>query len=236
MRICQKTYLPVVAAVLCLLGQPVAPGADSSFVTLFNGHSLSGWSAIPIESASDWSITKGVIRGMGSVKRQSYLVYEDNLLEDFELTFSYRLPAKGNTGVSIRMRVDTTGKRAFESYHADVGHSGIGPHILGAWDFHFANRKEHSCKRGTSLLIRPDGSVKTTLISDGLKQEDIRIHQWNDVHVIARGNHLQFYINGSLSSELRDQHPAYFRKGSIALQIHDLGMVVEFKDILLKKL
>ncbi len=37
------------------------------------------------------------------------------------------------------------------------GHGGIGPHILGAWDFHFASRKEPPCRRGTRLIIDQHG-------------------------------------------------------------------------------
>jgi hypothetical protein len=209
---------------------------NDTFEPIFDGKSLSGWHAFPEESSSDWSVTNQIIQGEGSKKRQSYLVYKDKDLADFELKFSYRIPNEGNTGVSIRMRPDTTGKRAFESYHADLGHVGIGPHILGAWDFHFATRKEHPCKRGTRLLIKADGSTETTSIPNGLTLEDIIAHQWNHVHVIAQGNHLQFFINGTLSSELRDEFQSYFKSGMIALQIHDPGMVVEFKDIQLKRL
>ncbi|GIV26187.1 MAG: hypothetical protein KatS3mg027_0001 [Bacteroidia bacterium] len=71
----------------------------------------------------------------------------------FELTFDYRLPGPGNTGVEIRAHPDPTGRRPLIGYHADLGHVGIGPHILGAWDFHFDGRREPPCPRGTRLVI-----------------------------------------------------------------------------------
>ncbi len=221
---------------LCLTSFALAVRADKGFEPIFNGKSLGGWHAVPPESSVDWSVVDGTIQGKGSAKRQSYLVYNDENLKDFELKFSYRIPNQGNTGVSIRMRPDTTGKRTFESYHADIGHVGIGPHILGAWDFHFATRKEYPCKRGTSLSIEPDGSTTTKAIKDGLTLENIHPHQWNDVHVIAQGNYFRFFINGRLSSEFTDKFPNYFAEGAIALQIHDPGMTVEFRDVRLKRL
>lgn len=98
---------------------------------------------MPKESASDWSVQDGVIVGRGSAHRQSFLVWKDAEIASFELELSYRLPGKGNTGVEIRSQPDHSGKRAFEAYHADIGHVGIGADIVGAWDFHFATRKEY---------------------------------------------------------------------------------------------
>jgi len=66
---------------------------------------------------------------------------------------------------------------------------------------------------------------------------DIRPHQWNHVRIVARGNHFQFFINGKLASEFTDNAKSgQLDHGAIGLQIHDKGMQVEFKDILLKQL
>ena len=54
--------------------------------------------------------------------------------------------------------------------------------------------------------------------------------------IIARGNHFQLIINGKLSSEFTEHLPENKRlkKGMIQLQLHDPGMVVEFRDIRLR--
>jgi hypothetical protein len=203
-----------------------ATDADG-FASIFDGKTLSGWRAVPRESASDWTVRDGAIVGHGSADRLSYLVWKDEHLTDFELKLRYRLPGNGNSGVEIRSRVDVTRKRPFEGYHADLGHVGIGPHILGAWDFHFARRKEYPCPRGTRLIIDEDGKPHSS---------SIRPHQWNDVHIIARGNHFQFFINGKPASEFTDNAKrGRLDHGAIGLQIHDKGMKVEFKDIRLKR-
>ena len=44
-----------------------------------------------------------------------------------------------------------------------------------------------------------------------------------------------FSINGKRASGFTDNKPERLQSGMIGLQIHDAGMVVEFKDILLKK-
>jgi hypothetical protein len=223
------------ASAASALGAPAS--ADRDFVDLFDGKTLAGWHAVPEESASDWSVQDGVIIGRGSVQRQSYLVWKDAEIASFELELSYRLPGKGNTGVEIRSQPDRTGKRAFEAYHADLGHVGIGGQILGAWDFHFATRKEYDCPRGTRLLINEDGTAHSSPINDALSEADVHRDQWNRVRIVARRNHFQYFINNKLSSEFTDNaKKGRLDRGAIGLQIHDKGMQVEFKDVRLKRL
>jgi len=210
---------------------------NEGFVSLFDGKTLDGWHTVPKESASDWTVRDGVIAGHGTINRPSYLVWKEEHLTDFELELRYRLPGKGNTGIDIRRQPALTGRRSYQSYHADLGHVGIGAHILGAWDFHFTKRKEHPCNRGTRLVIDEDGKAHAVPLPGAITLADIRPHQWNDVRVIARGNHFQFFINGKPASEFTDNAKhGQLKQGTIALQIHDKGMRVEFKDIRLKRL
>ena len=51
------------------------------------------------------------------------------------------------------------------------------------------------------------------------------------MRVLAKGRHLRFYINGRLCSEFTDNHPEPLESGFIGLQIHDAGMIVEFRKI-----
>ena len=121
----------------------------------------------------------GAIQGEGQEDRLANLIYSgDEELIDFELRFSYRMLTKGNSGVELRSRVDQTGKRPLEGYHADLGHVGIGPQVLGAWDFHFATRKEFPCERGTQLVIDENGGVHYNKIENHVKIEDIKKHDW----------------------------------------------------------
>lgn len=212
-------------------------GKSSGFVSIFDEKTLDGWHAVPTDSASDWSVRDGVIVGLGSANRLSYLVWKDKGLADFELQLRYRLPAEGNTGIEIRSRVDVSGKRPFVGYHADLGHVGIGANVLGAWDFHFAGRTEYACHRGTRLVIDADGKTHHSKLPGALTAADVRKHQWNDVHVIAHGNYCGFQINEKVASEFVDNLEAErLKQGVIGLQIHDKGMLVEFKDIRLKRL
>ncbi len=215
----------------------VKPSGGDGFVSIFDGKTLDGWHAAPKESTPDWTVRDGAIVGQGSIDRQAYLVWKDDRLTDFELELRYRLPGKGNTGIDVRSRPDKSGKRTFESYHADIGHVGIGPNVLGAWDFHFGKRKEHPCPRGTRLVIDEDEKGHSSAIAGAFTPADVRQGEWNDVRIIARGNHFQFFINGKPAAEFTDNAKhGQLDHGSIGLQIHDKGMRVDFKDIRLKRL
>ena len=79
-------------------------------------------------------------------------------------------------------------------------------------------------------------AAATSEIPDAVTLSDIHQRDWNEVHVVARGNNFTFSINGKPAAEFTDNTPDWLRRGAIGLQIHDAGMSVEFKDIELKRL
>jgi hypothetical protein len=211
--------------------------ADDAFISMFDGKTLTGWEVSPPTAEQAWTVKDGLIVGEGDQGR-SYLVYENHEIADLEMKLRYRFPGKGNSGISIRARKDETGKRDFQSYHADFGQVGIGAKVLGAWDFHTPGRTEHRCFRGDRLVIDENDKPIITAIEDALTANDVRKGDWNDVHIIARDNKFTFYLNGKLASEFTEHLPdeKRLKKGMIQLQLHDPGMIVEFKDLQLKVL
>ena len=98
---------------------------EKGFVRIFDGKTLNGWEPTK-GSENAWHAQDGILVGTGD-KGRGYLTYIGNQsISDLEMTFSYRFPGEGNSGVSIRAAVDETRKRDFKSYHADLGHKGIG--------------------------------------------------------------------------------------------------------------
>ena len=69
-------------------------------------------------------------------------------------------------------------------------------------------------------------------------QKKVLKNDWNQVHIIARGNLLQHFINGVLMSEVRDEDPEKRRmSGLLGVQVH-VGppMKIEFRQIRVKRL
>ena len=239
----RNRILTVVCLMLCVL-----PGAvlaeeqkkdeESGFRYIFDGKSLEGWEEMPQAKQKAWSVQDGILIGDGD-KGRGYLVYsKDKNIADFELKFLYRFPGNGNSGVNIRARIDKTGRRKFEGYHADIGHVGIGGKVLGAWDFHTPGRREHRCFRGDSLVIDKDDKPTISPLKNAVTAGDINKRDWNELHVIAKGNSFQFFLNGKPSAKFVEHLPEAKRllSGMIQLQLHDPGMIVHFKDIRLKVL
>ncbi len=218
--------------------KPPQANGEEGFVSIFDGRTLNGWRPSTKEGRGAWKAQNGVLIGNGDGGR-GYLIYSKNeQLADFDFRFEYRFPGKGNSGVSVRALPDPTKRRDFQSYHADLGHVGIGKQILGAWDFHTPGRTEHQCFRGDRLVISENDKPTLTAIANGVKDSDIRKGNWNRARVVVHGNHFQFFINGKLSSEFIENLPKERRlkAGMLQLQVHDPNMKVHFRHMRLKVL
>ena len=65
-----------------------------------------------------------------------------------------------------------------------------------------------------------------------------KLGEWNELRIVAKGNHLQHFLNGKLSADVTDADAAHAAKsGVIGLQLH-VGppMTIQFKNIQLKTL
>jgi len=237
-----KTILRRISVTLAILVAGSVSAADPGFESLFNGKDLSGWAGNP----ALWSVREGVITGVTQAEpkltHNTFLVYTNGNFADFELRLSYRIVA-GNSGIQYRSKVLRQG---------DFGS------IVGGYQADFEAGRTYSgilyeeqgrgilAQRGQKTVIRPDptdpNKPKIEVVgavgkSDEI-QSKIKSEQWNDYVIIAKGNHLQHFINGLQTVDVVDEHAGKAAStGVIALQIH-VGppMTVQFKDIQIKPL
>lgn len=88
---------------------------------------------------------------------------------------------------------------------------------------------------GVSGAVLPERSL-SSLASDEI-QANIKQADWNEYKVVAKGNHLQHFINGKQTIDVTDETAEGAKKGVLALQIHaGAPFTVQFKDIILKEL
>ncbi|MCF7764240.1 MAG: DUF1080 domain-containing protein [Verrucomicrobia bacterium] len=226
-------------SVVLFASAQLGSAAEPGFKSLFNGKDLTGWRGNPdLWSVRDGAIT-GVTKADPKLTHNTFLVYTPEPVGDFELRLSYRI-VKGNSGIQYRSRVIEEGK--------------FGP-IVGGYQADFEAGTTYSgilyeergrgilAQRGQKTVIREvDGKAKVEVtgsvgdskkIQDGIKNED-----WNDYVIIAKGNHLQHFINGMPTVDVVDEMPDQgAREGTLALQIH-VGppMTVQFKNIRIKSL
>lgn len=230
------------AAVFTLTTTLSAQQVEPGFKSLFNGKDLTGWQGNPdLWSVKDGAIT-GITKADPKLTHNTFLVYKEGEFGDFELRLSYRIE-KGNSGIQYRSKVRKEGQ--------------FGP-VVGGYQADFEAGKTYSgilyeeggrgilAQRGQKVVIKTDPADpkkhKVEVVGQVGKSDEIQAkiknEDWNDYVIIAKGNHLQHFINGQLTVDVTDEDAGRAAKtGVLALQIH-VGppMVVQFKNIRIKTL
>ncbi len=217
-----------------------AAEAETGFVTIFNGKNLAGWDGNP----KLWSAQEGAIVGQTTAqnpaKGNTFLIWTNGVVTDFELRFSYRITPnndKGfaNSGVQYRSQVLDPANWVVGGYQADME---AGPTYSGILYEERMTRGimaargekvvwDKDCKKQVTGTVGKSEEIQATIKQDG----------WNDYVIIAQGNHLQHFINGHLTVDVTDECEAKAAKaGVLALQLHaGEPMTVQFRNLRLKQ-
>ncbi len=224
-----------------------APLLAEESLPLFNGTDLTGWKGL----TEFWSVQDGAITGQTTnehkVLENTFLIYEAEEFADFELTLKYKITdfngtseAFGNSGIQYRSKVVKPEYFVVTGYQADFEcgktYSGI---------LYEEKGRGILAKRGQKVVIRDGEDPKKPSIevvgetgnTDEI-QALIRPADWNDYKIVAKGGHLQHFINGVPTVDVTDETAVGAKTGLIALQLHSgpTGMTVQFKDIVIRKL
>ena len=238
-------------AALCL----VSHAADSGFKSIFNGKDLSGWDG----QKEFWSVRDGALTGQTTaekvLKANTFLVWKDGTPANFELRLQFKLTAqnpenRANSGVQYRSKVLDAATFVVGGYQADIDspfrYTGMlyeekGRGILmvtgekiriGATTM-VDDAKKKGGKRPSTAVEKLPGATPNAEIAAAYK-----LGEWNEIRIIAQGNHLQHFINGKLTADVIDTDAEKGSKsGVIALQLHQgPPMTVQFKNVQLKTL
>jgi len=224
-----------------------APADDAGFESIFDGKSLAGWEGDP----KFWRFENGAIVGEitpgNEIKRNTFIIWRGGAgggtLKDFELKLRYRISGKGNSGINYRSTEVQDTPFAMKGYQFDIDGGGK---ANAAEVRHTGNNYE---ERGrTFMALRGqitravEGGKRQVIGSLGEYKDLMRFirggeDEWNDVHIIARGNTLVHILNGQVMSILVDDDPANrTAEGKLGVQVHTgPPMKVEFRDIRLKR-
>ena len=218
---------------------------EAGFKSLFNGKDLSGWEGRP----EHWSVVDGAITGRTTkehpAKGNNFLFWrpdgKNGTVSDFELRLSYKIVADndkgfGNSGIQYRSK--DFGDFVAGGYQADFEAGKTYSGIL------YEERMDGIlAQRGQKTVVKTvDGKTKVEVTgSVGNSKEiqsRIKENDWNDYVVIAKGNHLQHFINGVQTVDVVDEREGKGAKeGVLALQLHAGDpMTVQFKNIRIKDL
>ncbi len=216
----------------------------SGWRVIFNGKDLSDWDGDP----RLWSVRDGAIRGETTVenpaKGNTFLIWKGGQTKDFELELDFRCTHQNNSGIQYRSSHIEKGPRVrnawvVRGYQHEIRNENVLPSVAG---FIY----EEGGKRGRMALVgdktvwtkQGDKRITGKLITDDEYKELFRLNDWNHVRIVAKGSHLQHYLNGRLIVDCIDEHPTLARReGVLALQLHaGKPMWVEFKEIRIRPL
>lgn len=192
---------------------------------LFDGRTTAGWRGYKQQSVpAGWQVMDGELTRVDS---GGDIITIDQF-GDFELTLDWKLGPGGNSGVFYR--VTEEGEEAY--------HTGIEMQVLD--DARHADGQSRLTSAGSlyALYPVPAGVVKPA-------------GQWNSVRILARGNHVEHWLNGQkvveaelwspdwnarLAKSKFTEWPGFARatRGHIGLQDH--GDRVAYRNIKIREL
>ncbi len=188
--------------------------ADEGWVSLFNGQDLQGWKVG--DNAATFSVVNGTIKVNGEV---AHLFYEGEVeghnFENFEFKAQVMTKSKANSGIYFHTRYQEGGWPA-HGYEVQVNNS-------------------HTDWRRTGSLYAVQDVIENYVQDD----------TWYTEHIRVEGNRIIIKINDTIVVDYtepdqpkRDEgsKQKVLGTGTFALQGHDPGSVVFYKDIMVRVL
>jgi hypothetical protein len=234
-------------------GAPISFDDHTGFRQIFDGKSLTGWDGDP----SLWRIEAGAIVGettaAAPLKQNSFLIWRGGEPADFELKLEFRINST-NSGVQYRSAQvppsGDIGKWVLRGYQADIdfenqftgmlyeerGRAFLAPR--GTFGYVGPNQPPAGARgQPPAPNAGPRGPIGVLEGGEPLKAF-IKQNDWNQLHVVARGNMLVHILNGHVMALFLDDDVAgRSMRGLLGLQIH-VGppMKVEFRNLWLKEM
>ena len=173
------------------------------------------------------------------VDANTFLIWKGGEPKNFEFRAQFRLTAQndagfGNSGVQYRSRVIDPANFVVGGYQADIDLSGKYAGML-----YEERGRGILMQPGQKIRVNPSGANgKPVIEKDGESTDAAKLAaaykkgEWNEIVIIAKGNHVQHFLNGTLTADVTDNDPEKAPKsGVIALQLHKgPPMTIQFKD------
>ena len=233
MQHCNGLVSLSILALLAMLPLAAMAAEEEGFKPIFDGKSLEGWDGNP----KFWSVQDGAITGETTpdnpTKGNTFIIWRGGTPGDFELKLEYRL-RNHNSGIQVRSFEVPDAKWVVGGYQADIAEATQFDGILYGERF-----RGILAQRGDKTVIGPDHKPKVVgKIGDRDELlKAVKRGDWNEYHIVAKGNVLTHSVNGQQMIECTDEDKEVRRKdGIIAFQLHaGPPMKVQFRNIRLKE-
>jgi hypothetical protein len=221
------------------------------FVQIFDGKTLTNWVGDTTYWRVEDSCLIGIVTPETLLKQNSFIIWQGNMPDNFELRLEYRISDKGNSGINYRSEKVQDVPNTLRGYQADIN----GANTYTGSNYEERKRTTLASQGEKTILppvhVSPDSlqtqiksnqwmpkKVIASLGSPANLKAAIKTDDWNQYRIVVKGNHLQHYVNGILMSDVTDNDTVNRRfSGFLGVQVH-VGppMRVAFRNIRLKKL
>jgi len=197
-------------------------GTSRGWISLFDGKTLKGWRAS--ENKASWQIEDGALVTKGP---RSHLFYIGDVHNHDFKNFEFKADVK-----------TTPGSNSGIYFHTEYKDSG--------WP-----EKGYECQVINSNLDVESGKYVERKMTGSLYavrnqwKSPVRDNEWFNYHIVVQGKTIRIYINGEMMADYTESNDTFRPKdkkkrlicsGTFALQCHDPGSVVYYKNIRVKPL
>ena len=218
----------------CSATKNTAGRDGEGFVPIFDGRTLNQWTGDPTYWKVEDSCLVGIVTPETLLKRNTFIIWQGKMPENFEIRVEYKISNQGNSGINYRSEPVKGLDYALEGYQADLN----GQNTYTGSNYE-ERRRTTLASQGQKTILptleHPNDSLKMHIANnewlpkivtgslgnpDSLKAH-IRIGDWNDYHLIVKGNRMQHYVNGILMSDVTDNDTVNRRfSGYLGVQVH----------------
>ena len=200
-------------AMMLLAIASVASAEEGKWVVLMDGKSFDGWK-ISQENQDSWKIKDGAFIAQGERSRLFY-VGDEKPFQNFEFKAKVKTEKNSNGGIYFHTKYQETGWPKY-GFEAQVNNT-------------------HRDPKKTGGLYAVDDVMNDSPAKDG---------EWFDYYIKVDGDHVIIKINGEVTTDYTEPEGTkpgndftrVLDEGTFALQAHDPGSVVYFKDIQVRRL
>ncbi len=233
-----QTHLRSALVGFILIALPTTIFADQK-VELFNGKDLTGWTKRG--GNGTYRVENGEIVGQSAPNTTNTFLCTDKEYGDFELELDFKIDPKDNifnSGVQIRShaRPEKDKKSGKDServygYQVEIDTKADRPWTGGIYFEGGIQDKDGK------LIMRGKKGWMFPLTDNKAAQEQRHLGEWNHLKIVAKGRHIQTWLNGVKATDMTDDDEKYFTpKGFIALQVHAVGELKDTKEVRFKNI
>ncbi|TCK80631.1 3-keto-disaccharide hydrolase [Albibacterium bauzanense] len=221
------------------------------YISIFDGQTLKGWDGNP----KFWRVEDGALVGESTPENPSgnnYIVYRDLEAKDFTLKFEVKVEGSGGTGMQYRSKTGIPWLASISpKVTANVGPVNLNWMMTGPqadfwpsapWTGQFYSENTPMrilAWRGQLVEGYGDKSKKLMgNIGDNAElQKLVKVNDWNEYTVIARGPVCIHILNGQVMAIMIDDDPASSNNwsGNFGIEI-EATTKVSFRNMWVKKL